>query len=63
MMEIGSGERTERQWHALLESAGLQIVDMYWAVRSAGVGNKSQRMACNRAVLMKGTQRFTLQGS
>ncbi|CAI7612634.1 unnamed protein product [Penicillium viridicatum] len=29
MMEIGSGERTERQWHALLESAGLKIVKIW----------------------------------
>ncbi|CAG7953768.1 unnamed protein product [Penicillium nalgiovense] len=33
MMEIGSGERTERQWHALLESAGLKIVDIWTAQR------------------------------
>lgn len=33
MMEIGSGERTERQWHALLESAGLKIIKMWTAQR------------------------------
>lgn len=33
MMEIGSGERTERQWHALLESAGLKIVKIWTAQR------------------------------
>ncbi|OQE47057.1 hypothetical protein PENCOP_c001G01827 [Penicillium coprophilum] len=31
MMEIGSGERTERQWHSLLESAGLKIVKIWTA--------------------------------
>ncbi|OQE29095.1 hypothetical protein PENFLA_c004G01297 [Penicillium flavigenum] len=33
MMEIGSGERTERQWHALLESAGLKIIKIWTAQR------------------------------
>ncbi|KAI2725959.1 hypothetical protein CBS147332_2846 [Penicillium roqueforti] len=33
MMEIGSGERTEHQWHALLESAGLKIVKIWTAQR------------------------------
>ncbi|KAJ5189077.1 Winged helix-turn-helix transcription repressor DNA-binding [Penicillium cf. griseofulvum] len=33
MMEIGSGERTERQWHVLLESAGLKIVKIWTAQR------------------------------
>ncbi|KAJ5960860.1 Winged helix-turn-helix transcription repressor DNA-binding [Penicillium vulpinum] len=33
MMEIGSGERTERQWHALLECAGLKIVKIWTAQR------------------------------
>ncbi|KAJ5163998.1 Winged helix-turn-helix transcription repressor DNA-binding [Penicillium coprophilum] len=31
MMEIGSGERTERQWHSLLESVGLKIVKIWTA--------------------------------
>ncbi|KAL4795782.1 S-adenosyl-L-methionine-dependent methyltransferase [Aspergillus venezuelensis] len=33
MMQIGSGERTERQWHALLEGAGLKIVKIWTAQR------------------------------
>ncbi|BCS20287.1 uncharacterized protein APUU_20719A [Aspergillus puulaauensis] len=33
MMQIGSGERTERQWRALLESAGLKIVHIWTAQR------------------------------
>ena len=33
MMEIGSGERTENQWRALLESAGLKIVKIWTAQR------------------------------
>ncbi|KAL4887226.1 S-adenosyl-L-methionine-dependent methyltransferase [Aspergillus karnatakaensis] len=33
MMQIGSGERTERQWHALLESAGLRIAKIWTAQR------------------------------
>ncbi|KAL2812683.1 S-adenosyl-L-methionine-dependent methyltransferase [Aspergillus cavernicola] len=31
MMEIGSAERTERQWHALLELAGLKITKIWTA--------------------------------
>ncbi|CAI7655469.1 unnamed protein product [Penicillium glandicola] len=34
MMEIGSSERTERQWHALMESAGLKIVKIWTAQRN-----------------------------
>lgn len=33
MMQIGSGERTERQWRALLESAGLKVVNIWTAQR------------------------------
>jgi hypothetical protein len=33
MMEIGSGERTERQWQTLLESAGLNVVKIWTAQR------------------------------
>ncbi|KAL4931010.1 S-adenosyl-L-methionine-dependent methyltransferase [Aspergillus undulatus] len=33
MMQIGSGERTERQWHSLLESAGLKITKIWTAQR------------------------------
>ena len=33
MMETGSGGCTERQWHALLESAGLKIVKIWTAQR------------------------------
>ncbi|KAL5343275.1 S-adenosyl-L-methionine-dependent methyltransferase [Aspergillus crustosus] len=33
MMQIGSGERTERQWHALLASAGLKITKIWTAQR------------------------------
>lgn len=33
MMAIGSGERTERHWHALLGSAGLRIVKI-WTARA-----------------------------
>lgn len=33
MMQIGSGERTERQWRALLESAGLKVVHIWTAQR------------------------------
>ncbi|OJI98866.1 hypothetical protein ASPVEDRAFT_50464 [Aspergillus versicolor CBS 583.65] len=33
MMQIGSGERTERQWRALLESAGLVVVNIWTAQR------------------------------
>jgi len=37
MMAIGSGERTERHWHALLESAGLKIVNIWTAPAQKGV--------------------------
>lgn len=37
MMAIGSGERTERHWHALLESAGLRIVKIWTARAQKGV--------------------------
>lgn len=33
MMEIGSTERTERHWGALLASAGLKIVNIWVAQR------------------------------
>ncbi|KAL4802204.1 S-adenosyl-L-methionine-dependent methyltransferase [Aspergillus unguis] len=33
MMQIGAAERTERQWHALLESAGLKIIKIWTAQR------------------------------
>ncbi|KAL4920630.1 S-adenosyl-L-methionine-dependent methyltransferase [Aspergillus aurantiobrunneus] len=33
MMQIGSAERTERQWRALLESTGLRIVSIWTAQR------------------------------
>ncbi|KAJ5513696.1 Winged helix-turn-helix transcription repressor DNA-binding [Penicillium fimorum] len=33
MMEIGSGERTERQWHTLLKSVGLKIIKIWTAQR------------------------------
>ncbi|KAL2815093.1 S-adenosyl-L-methionine-dependent methyltransferase [Aspergillus granulosus] len=33
MMEIGSAERTERQWRGLLESAGLKITNIWTARR------------------------------
>ncbi|KAL4746853.1 hypothetical protein BDW72DRAFT_183937 [Aspergillus terricola var. indicus] len=33
MMQLGSGERTERQWRSLLESAGLRIVGIWTAHR------------------------------
>ncbi|KAL4761111.1 S-adenosyl-L-methionine-dependent methyltransferase [Aspergillus foveolatus] len=34
MMQLGSGERTERHWRSLLESAGLRIVGIWAAHRS-----------------------------
>lgn len=33
MMEFGSGERTERHWRELLESAGLKIIKIWTAQR------------------------------
>lgn len=33
MMFICSGERTEKQWHALLESSGLKITKIWTAQR------------------------------
>ncbi|KAL4804202.1 S-adenosyl-L-methionine-dependent methyltransferase [Aspergillus unguis] len=33
MMQIGAAERTERQWHTLLESAGLKIIKIWTAQR------------------------------
>lgn len=33
MMQLGSGQRTERHWHSLLESAGLRIVRIWTAHR------------------------------
>ncbi|KAL4804193.1 S-adenosyl-L-methionine-dependent methyltransferase [Aspergillus unguis] len=33
MMQIGAAERTERQWHTLLESAGLKITKVWTAQR------------------------------
>ena len=29
MMQIGSGERTERQWYGLLESVGLKVIKIW----------------------------------
>ncbi|OJJ78945.1 uncharacterized protein ASPGLDRAFT_70426 [Aspergillus glaucus CBS 516.65] len=37
MMAIGSGERTERHWHKLLESAGLKIMNIWTAPAQKGV--------------------------
>lgn len=36
MMTIGSGERTERHWYALLESARLKIVKVWTAPAQKG---------------------------
>lgn len=38
-MEIGSGERTEREWHALVESAGLKILRIWTAQKGRGLYN------------------------
>lgn len=37
MMAIGSGERTESHWRALLESAGLRVVGIWNAAAQKGV--------------------------
>lgn len=37
MMTIGSGERTEQHWRALLESAGLKVVNIWTAPAQKGV--------------------------
>lgn len=37
MMAIGSGERTESHWRALLESAGLRVLKIWNATAQKGV--------------------------
>jgi hypothetical protein len=36
MMQLGSLERTEKQWRALAESCGLEVKDIWWETESVG---------------------------
>jgi hypothetical protein len=36
MMQLGSLERTEKQWRALAESCGLEVKDIWWETESMG---------------------------